>query len=265
MLKKILIGIGTLILGLYIALCGFLYFYQESFLFHPKKLPADYHYNFEGEVEEMFITATDGVELNALLFTSDSSKGLIFYLHGNAGTLATWGDVAYNFTSRGYDVFILDYRGFGKSEGSIESEKQFFSDAQAAYDEMKKEYDESEITILGYSIGTGVATYLALTNSPQRLILQAPFYSMHEMASGQYPIVPGFLLRYPFATNEYIQKVKAPIVFLHGDKDGLIHFKHSVRLKELSKPGDVLYSLPGIGHSGWSDTPQYQEVLSQIL
>ena len=99
----------------------------------------------------------------------------MFYLHGNAGALDTWGDIAKVYTSLGYDIFILDYRGFGKSEGSIYSEEQFYKDVQAAYDVMRKEYPENKIVVEGYSIGTGPATILAATNHPKLLLLQAPY------------------------------------------------------------------------------------------
>jgi pimeloyl-ACP methyl ester carboxylesterase len=91
---------------------------------------------------------------------------LIFYLHGNAGSLNTWGEVAKRYTELKYDVFMLDYRGYGKSEGSIHSQKQFHEDIQMAYDEMKKTYKESNIVVLGYSIGTGPAAKLASLNHP---------------------------------------------------------------------------------------------------
>lgn len=265
LIKKILLVAGALAAVLYLAFCSFLYFNQENFLFHAEKLPINYKFQFGENVEEMFIEATDGNKLNGLLFSADSSKGLIFYLHGNAGTLKSWGDVAENFTQHQYDVFILDYRGFGKSGGTIESEKQFFADAQAAYDVLKSQYKESSITILGYSIGTGVATYLASKNTPRQLILQAPFYNMGEMAIKAYPFVPSFLLKYKFETNKYIKDVKAPIVLLHGNADKVISYDCSIRLKECAKPGDKLIKLTGLGHNGWSQTEEYQNALKEIL
>lgn len=264
-LKKILLGLLTIGLALYVAFCGYLYFNQESFIFHPSKLSSTFEFHYGNHAQEMFIEAEDGTKLNGLLFTVDSSKGLVFYLHGNAGTLETWGGVAKNFTKHNYDVFILDYRGFGKSEGIISNQQQFFNDAQAAYDELKKKYSEDKITILGYSIGTGIATYLASTNNPKRLILQAPFYNMSEMVNNIYPIVPPFLLKYKFKTSQYIQSVKAPIVLLHGDKDEVIPYDCSERLKKQAQSKTLLIKLNGLGHSGWGDTEEYQKALAEIL
>jgi len=137
-------------------------------IFFPTKLDVDYEFQFETDFDEIFIPTSDSVALHGLLFHADilltgqaGSKGLIFYLHGNSGGLHTWGDMASNYTELGFDIFILDYRGYGKSGGEIYSEEQFFSDIQVAYDKLKTLYHEDRIVIIGYSIGTGAAAMLA--------------------------------------------------------------------------------------------------------
>ncbi|HZH38384.1 MAG TPA: alpha/beta fold hydrolase [Flavisolibacter sp.] len=152
-----------------------------------------------------------------MLFKTDSAKGLVFYLHGNAGSLDNWGDVARRYTALNYDVFMLDYPGYGKSEGAIKSETQLFNAIQSAYDKVKEQYHEDSIVVLGYSIGTGPAAHLAATNHPGLLILQAPYYSLTDMMRHTYPIIPTFLLKYKFRTNEYLKNCKMPVVIFHGD------------------------------------------------
>src|SRR6188768_352211 len=95
----------TTILVIYILLCGLLYFFQEKFIFFPQKLNKEYRFQFDRKFEEKNIETKDGIILNGLLFRADSSKGLIFYLHGNAGSLYSWGDVAKTYTDLNYDVF----------------------------------------------------------------------------------------------------------------------------------------------------------------
>ena len=150
-------------------------------IFHPTKLAADYKFNYDSKFNEVTILTEDKLKLNGLLFKSDSAKGLIFYLHGNAGALNTWGTIAKPYTDLNYDVFILDYRGFGKSEGEIENEKQFYTDVQLAYDKLKTQYSENKIVIVGYSIGTGAASMLASKNDPAMLLLQAPYFSLEDL------------------------------------------------------------------------------------
>lgn len=164
-------------------------------------------------------------------FKADTSKGLIFYLHGNAGSLKSWGEIAKTYTSLHYDLFILDYRGYGKSEGTISSEAQLYKDVHVVYNNLKTKYDENKIIVLGYSIGTGPATELAAANHPKLLILQAPYYSMTDLMKHNYPIIPAFLLKYKFETNKNIRNCKMPIVIFHGDNDEVIYFQSSLKLK----------------------------------
>lgn len=194
--EKKLITILKIIAGLYIILCVGLYFFQENLIFFPQKIEKNYQFNFTQDFEELTFQASDGESLNGLLFKADNTKGLIFYLHGNAGLLRSWGNVASTYTDLNYDIFILDYRGYGKSEGNISSQIQLFEDNQMIYDEIKKKYREEDIIILGYSIGTGLASKLASDNEPKQLILQAPYYSLTDMMSQRFLFIPTFMLKY---------------------------------------------------------------------
>jgi alpha-beta hydrolase superfamily lysophospholipase len=242
-----------------------LFFFQEKLIFFPEKLGRDFKFNFSQAVEEINITAGDDIVLNGLLFKSNSSKGLIFYLHGNAGSVNSWGEVAQAYTDLNYDVFIIDYRGFGKSEGSITNEKQFYQDLQLAYDKMKQMYSEDKILVLGYSVGSGPAAKIASTNKPRLLILQAPYFSMIDMMRHTYPIIPTFILKYKFKTNEYIRNCKMPIVIFHGDQDEVIYYNSSVKLKKLLKETDTLVTLYGQAHNGMTDNPEYLAAMKRIL
>lgn len=250
---------------LYVAVCGVLYLKQERLLFLPSRLPASYSFSFPGAFEERWITATDGIRLHSLLFKTPASKGLVFYLHGNAGDLASWGEVAATFTKLHYDIFLLDYRGYGKSEGKITHQAQFLADVETAYQQLLPEYPESQTVILGYSLGTGPATWLAAKYHPKRLILQAPYFNLRDLAARLYPFVPTFLLRYPLPTHELIGRVRAPIVLFHGDQDELIYYGSSLKLKALLKPSDQLITLPGAGHGGMTSNPRYQEEITKLL
>lgn len=255
----------VILCSLYLLICSALFFFQEKLIFVPKKLPSTFNYSFHQPFEEMNIQLSDGKIMNCLLFKADSSKGLIFYMHGNAGALDTWGDAAKTYLDLNYDFFVLDYRGYGKSEGAIDSEDQLHNDMQTAYDLMLKQYKESDIIITGYSIGTGPATYLASKNNPKCLILQAPYYNLTEIALSQYPFIPAFLLRYKFDTSGLIALVKAPVFIFHGDADNLISIEHSYKLKKLFKSSDKLFVLTGLGHSGMNKDEQYQAALKGVL
>jgi len=265
LLGKILLWLAGVITALYVLICILMYSYQESLIFHPKKLEANYTFQFEQKFEELTIPTADGKKISGLLLKCDSAKGLIFYLHGNAGALDTWGDIGKNYAPLGYDVFVLDYRGFGKSEGEISNEEQFYSDVQSAYNEMKKRYDEKRIVVIGYSIGTGSASMIASKNNPKLLVLQAPYYSLIDMMHHTYPFVPNFLLKYKFETYDLIQKVKAPVLIFHGDADEIIYYGSSLKLKEHLKAIDKLITLPGAGHLGMNHNDIYLDELANVL
>lgn len=265
-LKKILIGVVVLLALAYLGICVALWFYQEKLIFHPHPLAADYAFNYPGKHEDITITSYDGNKLHGLLFKADTSKGFVFYLHGNAGALDTWGDIAPVYTKLGYDIFILDYRGFGKSEGSLHSEEQVYKDIQAAYDVLQQRYSEDSTVIIGYSIGTGPAAELAATNHPKQLILQAPYYSLTDLGEHMYPaITPHFLSRYKFETYKFVEQTKAPVAVFHGDKDNTIYYGSALKLKEHFKAGDTLFTLPEAGHGHLNENEDYQRELARIL
>ena len=262
---KVVLVIGGVVAALYVLLCGALYFKQEKLLFAPTHLAAGYQFHFPGPFEERWTTAADGTRLHGLLFKTPDAKGLLFYLHGNGGALDSWGTAAATYTALGYDVFMPDYRGYGKSGGTITNQAQMLADVDTVYQQLRAEYPESRTVLLGYSLGTGPATWLAAHHHPRLLILQAPYFSMRDMAARLYPFVPGFILRYPMPTNELIGRVSAPIVLFHGDRDEVIDYNSTLRLKALLKPTDKLIVLPGAHHNGMTDNPQYRREVAKIL
>lgn len=264
-IKKILTWLLGILVVLYLIVCGLLYFGQEKILFHPTLLAKDFIYRFDGKFEEISIQTRDGRKLNSLLFKADSSKGIILYLHGNAGALDTWGNIAKTYTQLNYDIMFLDYRGFGKSEGEITGEEQFYNDVQAAYNVVKSKYRESDIIVLGYSIGTGPAAMLAARNHPKMLILQAPYYSLTDMMNHTYSFAPDFLLKYKFETESFVKQAKVPVVIFHGDIDEIIYYGSSLKLKQFLKPNDTLITLKGQGHNEITYNSVYQSELKRIL
>ena len=237
-LRSIFLNLLIFFGGIYLLYVSYVYFNQGEMIFKANKLPNDYKFEFNQDFEELNIPSFDAKKLNGLLFKTPNSKGLIFYLHGNAGSLDTWGSIAKNYTDLGYDIFILDYRGFGKSEGKIENQDQVYQDLTFAYNKLITKYDGNKVVIIGYSIGTGLATYLATIENPKKLILQAPYYNFIELSSGRVPLVPDFLKKFKFETDKYIVKVKSPIYIFHGNKDQVISYDNSIRLQSVTQTSE---------------------------
>lgn len=257
-----LIGIFT---GIYLAICCFFYFSQDDLIFRGIRYPIGYQYNFQAAYKEYNIKTADGDTLNGILFTTQKPKGLIFYLHGNGGTIDSWHTVVFHYNKLGYDVFMPDYPGYGKSTGHIKSQQQLFDAVKMAYQHVKTLYPENQIVILGYSIGSGPAAWLASQNHPRRLVLLAPYYSLADEAKTLYPFLPSFILKYQFNTYKYIQHATAPITIFHGDADELIDHTSSIRLKKYFKPGDKLIILKGQQHNGIDENGDYLDSLKKIL
>jgi uncharacterized protein len=241
---------------------------QESLIFYPETLPPDYSFVFPEPFEEVTVPVK-GATLHALMFRVRNSKGVILYLHGNAGSLSSWGAVATEFTSRGYDILIPDYRGYGKSTGKITSEKQLLDDGLAVYHLLTKTWPENRIIVYGRSIGTGIATFIARSEKPKMLIMESPFLSLIDLASYHYSFLPrpvlSMFLRYTLRNDLWIRDIICPVYLLHGTKDTIIPFDHSVRLDKLIKAPHRLIRIEGGDHNNLSDFSSFNREMDQIL
>ncbi len=238
---------------------------QEKLLFYPEKLPISHIFAFNNDFDEYFINVDKKTKIHGLLFKAPLSKGLVFYLHGNAGSLNSWGNIADVYLGNNFDFFIPDYRGFGKSQGKISSEKQLYNDIQIVYDSITKNYRPDDVVIIGYSIGTGLAAKLASDNNPKLLVLKAPFYSMTDLANKYFKIIPGFLIRYKLRTYKSISNVKCPVIIFHGNCDEVVYYESSKKLEKHFKNGDRLITLPGQTHNGINHNHIYLGELKKIL
>jgi len=240
--------------------------HQEQMVFNPTQLPQNFKYQFPINFEEKNINVGNNVTINGLLFPSIQKKGLVFYLHGNAGMLDSWGQIADLYVKNGYDFFIMDYRQFGKSTGIIDKEKEMYQDIQVVYDSIKVNYKESNIIIIGYSIGTAFATKLAADNYPKMLVLKAPYYSIPNLVNQYYfGIVPHFLIKFKLPTYKYLKQVKVPIIIFHGNNDKIIPIKSSYKLKKIFNKNDTLIVMDKQGHQGISNNPVYRNEIEKIL
>ncbi|SNR14161.1 alpha/beta hydrolase [Tenacibaculum jejuense] len=195
---------------------------------------------------------------------------MVFYLHGSGESLAPLKKGSNIYTQLGYDVFMIDYRGFGKSEGNITSEDQLYEDNQMLYDEIKKNYAEEDIIVVGYSLGSAMAAKLASTNNPKLLIMKAPFYNFNEAISERVKLLSAIfplkiLNKYKFNNHEFIQNCKMPVVIFHGTKDKTNQHHYSLKLQKLFKPLDKLILLEGEGHDNISSNLQFQKELKILL
>ena len=248
----------------YAGFLGALYFKQERLIFPGRPLPADFQFQFDQRFEEVRIPVP-GATLHALHFIQEQPRGLVFFLHGNVGNLQTWTTGMDFYRRVNYDLFIIDYRGYGKSTGRIESEAQLDADVRAAWDAIAPRYRGKPIVIYGRSLGTGLAAKLASEVDAQLLILVSPYSSLAASAREAYPLAPEWLLKYPLRTDQVIGSVKMPIVLIHGSEDRKIAVEHSQRLAALAHAPVELIVVDGAGHDDIHRFPAYLDSLAARL
>tara|TARA_R110000850_G_scaffold277086_1_gene422521 strand:- start:266594 stop:267385 length:792 start_codon:yes stop_codon:yes gene_type:complete len=262
MIKKI---VSTLLI-LYLMIIAALAFFQEKLIFLPSKLEPDYTYTFQQPFEEINLTTTDGALLNAIHFKTENPKGVLLYFHGNAGDLSRWGEITSYFTEFNLDVLVMDYRSYGKSTGTL-SEELLYSDAQLFYDYLTERYNESDITVYGRSLGSTFAAYVAANNSPGKLILETPFYSLASVAKKRFPIVPvSYLIKYEFKTHEFIKGVNCDIYFFHGTKDNVVPYASAEKLyEETPSKKKQFITIPNGKHNNLATFEKYRKAIKRIF
>lgn len=250
---------------------AYLYFNQDNMLFFAETTPREYTYSYKEKFEEVYLDTPDGACIHALHFQVKNPKGVILYFHGRASNLETyWGRVGKAFTKRGYDIFIADYRGFGKSTG-LRTEQTMLSDAVLQYEHLLTKYDKKDISLYGRSLGTGIATYVASNFDAKQLFLEAPYLSMLDLANRKFSLVPKFLLKkilnYPLHLDQWITDVSCPIHIFHGTCDGLIPYACSEELFQIcpDNTASSLITIQGGEHNNLFHFPEYNEAIDKAL
>lgn len=254
-----------IILGLvlsYALLIGAMLWRQESLLFYPVKLAADFQFNKPDVIERQI--AVPGASLSALHFRQPKARGLIFFLHGNAGNLDIWLPDTQDYRRAGFDVFMIDYRGFGKSTGKISSEAQLHADVLAAWKSVAPEYAGRPIVIYGRSLGSGLALKLASEVESTQVVLVSPYSSFVQLGRDHFPWVPPFATRYSMRSDQWIAQVSEPILMLHGARDQLVSVEHAYQLKALHPSAELLV-LPDAAHGDIHEFPTYTAALMSKL
>lgn len=268
LIRKILKA--SLILGLliYLGICAYIYFFQVNLLFHPDKLKANERVDYGLISSELSIKVADNINLSGMLTRAKKNDGnkLVFFLHGNAGTIKGQEESAQFYTEQGYDFFSFDYRSFGKSDGEPLDQEQFFADALKVFHEVSDGYDRDSIVVVGYSLGTCTAAYLCAKEKVAKLILQAPYFSIIEAARREYPWLPTTaLLKFPFETNKFLSKVNCPILMAHGDKDDVLPLEGSKRLSRLMNKKSQFMILKGQNHDNFERNEIYTNAVRKFI
>jgi uncharacterized protein len=244
-----------------------LFYLQEKFLFHPEKFSNAYVYHFKVPFEEVNIPFNSTDTINIIKFFPEDlvRRGVVLYFHGNRQNIERYAKFAANFTKHGYEIWMEDYPGFGKSTGE-RTEKKLFEQALQIRKMAASKFNADSIIIYGKSFGTGIAAYVASETNNKRLILETPYFSIPSLFSCYAPIYPtSQMSTYKIPTNEFLEDVKYPISIFHGSDDGVIPYRNALRLKAILKPTDEFVTIDKGTHHNLNDFPFFQQKLDSLL
>jgi len=243
------LSLVTLVAVAWLLLVGLLMLQERRLIFFPTKaltaLPAD----FGLRADELSITATDGVLLHGWWIRGPGDRVLIWY-HGNAGNIGHRLDNARWFVDElGVDVVLVDYRGYGRSQGTPD-EEGIYLDGLAIYDAVvARSVRAEDVVLFGRSLGGAVAIEVALQRPVGAVVLESPFRSVPALAREHYWFVPSFLVRTRMDNESKIGSVEVPMLVLHGDRDRVVPVTHGQRLFELAARPAHFHLIEGAGHN----------------
>ena len=264
-------GIIGVAAAVWLMLTLFVYVMQERLVFlsrmpgrtievTPARIGLDY--------TDVTLEASDGVRLHGWHVFAEDSVGTVLFLHGNAGNISHRLDSLAIFAALGFDVLIIDYRGYGQSEGST-SEQGTYRDAEAAWRYLTGErgIDPSDIVVFGRSLGGAIAARLAATHTPGALIVESSFTSAADMAAKLYPFLPvRLLIRLDYPAIDYIASAKAPVLVVHGRHDEIIPYSMGQALYSAAPQPKSFLELNGDHNSAFLlDGERYIAGLRQFL
>lgn len=241
--------------------------YEAKLLFLPSRkfyaTPRDIGLPYE----DVFFLSEGGVPLNGWLVRNPRARATVLFFHGNAGNISNRMDKIALFYKMGLNVFIIDYRGYGKSEGRS-SEEGMYRDAEAAYDFLMKKsgLEKTALIIYGESLGGAAAVDLASRHPSAALIADSTFSSARDMARAMLPIVPSFMISLRLDSVSKIGQVTAPKLFIHSPYDEIVPFRLAKKLFNAATEPKEFLKIDGDHNAGYSlDYQTYRDGIAAFL
>ncbi len=238
---------------IYLGLIAFVYYIQSSLIYYPdmpgRNLVATPE-NIGLKYQNVQLVTADGINLHGWFIPSSSAKGTVVFFHGNAGNISHRLESIDVFNELDLNVFIIDYRGYGQSEGKL-TEKGTYRDAEAAwiYLTETRGISAKKIIIFGRSLGASIATWLASKHPPAGLVIESGFTSIPSMAKRIYPFLPvRWLTYFQYDTKKNVTKISCPILVVHSKNDEIIPFEEGREIYNAAPETRQFLELQG-GHN----------------
>jgi fermentation-respiration switch protein FrsA (DUF1100 family) len=242
-----IIGFG---ISLYLGLVVILFLLQDRLVYFPTRGITATPAHIGLAYEPVWLETGDGVKLFGWFVPAEQARGVVLFLHGNAGNISHRLDSIDIFHRLGLSVFIIDYRGYGQSEGKL-SEQGTYLDAEAAWRYLvdERQISPNEIILFGRSLGGAVAAWVAQKYSPGALILESTFTSVPDVAAKHYPFLPVRLLaRIRYNTLDRLPEINCPILVVHSPNDEIIPYSNGQQLFAAAQEPKEFLKLSG-GHN----------------
>lgn len=237
-----------------VVLCAVLLVACESkIIYHPYKYPQGIWdpSSYDIQVEDVFFQARDGTKLHGWYIPLPNAQATLLWFHGNAGNLTHRLENIQQLQPLNLNIFIFDYRGYGKSEGKP-GEKGIYLDSQAAYDVLirEKNISSQKLFLFGRSLGGACAVEVAANNPAAGLILESVFTSAQDMAGNMFPLLPiGWAIRSKLDAISKVPHLKLPKLFLHGTEDEVVPYELGRKLYSAAADPKEFYDIEGAGHN----------------
>lgn len=255
-----------IVVTIYLVIGLALYLLQDYILFQPIQLTTKSAYSFGSAHKEVNIPIDKNSNLSVVQFTTHKkSKGVVLYFHGNKKNISWYAKYSSFFTKNNYEVWMMDYPGFGKSKGVL-SEENLYKWSLQLYKLARAKFSVDSIVIYGKSMGTGLATQLASVRDCKQLILETPYYSFSQVLKDYTPIFPiSYMIKYKIPTYQYLQKVTAPVTIFQGSNDWIIRYSNASRLKPFLKPSDQFITVKYGSHNNLFQFSIVTQTLDSLL
>ncbi len=222
---------------------------EDRFIYYPDKQLIDKPQNYSWPFEDVWLTTQDRVKLHAWWIGHSSLPITVLFLHGNAGNISHRLDRLASFGVLTVRFFMLEYRGYGQSQGKP-SEQGLYEDAQTAYRYLiGKGVNVKNLILFGESLGGAVAIDLAAKEKIGKVVVESTFTSIREMAKNVMPFVPISLVSDGFNSVEKLKRVRSSILIVHGSNDTLVPIEMGRRLFQAANTPKLFYEVKGADHN----------------
>ncbi len=252
---KEITAIILVLASIYLLFAAYLWLFQRKMIYYPTSIDPAFRAN-EIKVDNQ------GILLHGWVLNPGQHKALIYF--GGNSELITHRQAYFDDVFGDYSVYLVDYRGYGKSRGSP-SESGLFSDSLAIYDHLSTQHES--VIAYGRSLGSGVAVYLATQRPLHKLILLTPYDSVAEVAQKLYPMFPiRYLIKDRFDSASRAAQIEMPVLIASAEQDREIALSHTLALKQSLSRADVEYvQIAGAAHNDIVDFPDYRSVVKKFI